>query len=121
MGKSVSPRAPCRTRSISVGSLSRSAALYPLPDRLTVRRDSFPAFRESVNPGGTAMIRVKDLKDQIGKPGGPHPMLYCPKCGDECSATAGDYFMSSPDRIFKCCRRNMLLVIKRIVYDEVTP
>jgi len=65
-------------------------------------------------------MRVRDLKDQIGT-AGPHPILYCPKCGAEFSANAGDYFMSRPDRVFKHCGRLMLLVVKRTVFEEVEP
>ena len=63
-------------------------------------------------------IRVRDLKDQIGSVG-PRPFLYCPKCDAEYSANSGDYFMFSPDHIFRCHGVNMLLVTKRTMYVEV--
>jgi len=64
------------------------------------------------------MIRVKDLKNQIGTTG-IRPILYCPICGAECSANAGDYFMASPDYVFTCCDEPMLLVIKKAMYKEI--
>jgi hypothetical protein len=61
-------------------------------------------------------VRVKDLKDQIGT--NDRSLLLCPKCGEENSANAGDYFMADPEAIFKHCGVNMQLVTKRIVYDR---
>ena len=63
-------------------------------------------------------VKVKDLPDRIGS-NGPRELLYCPQCGAEYSACKGDYFMASPEHVFRCCRRNMLLVTKREVYSEV--
>lgn len=63
-------------------------------------------------------VKVKDLKDQLGTPW-PHPMLKCFVCGAEYSANRGDYFGSSPEHIFKCCGRNMKLVIRRECYTTV--
>lgn len=42
----------------------------------------------------------------------PHPFLYCTKCGAEYSANAGDYWNSPDDHKFRCCRRNMVLVVR---------
>lgn len=63
-------------------------------------------------------IRVKDLKNQIDSKG-PRPILYCPICGVEYSANAGDYFLARPDHIFICCGEPMLLVIKTTHFVEV--
>jgi hypothetical protein len=65
-------------------------------------------------------IRVKDLKDQIGM-NGPRPVLHCAKCGETYSANAGDYFNVRPDHVFKCCGRNMALVIERHTFKAVQP
>jgi hypothetical protein len=67
---------------------------------------------------GMPVVRVKDLKDQIGKPG-PHPFLKCLCCGAEYSSNKGDYFMSSPEHVFECCDEPMTLCIKRVEYIEV--
>lgn len=64
--------------------------------------------------------RVRDLSNQIGTPY-PRPFLYCSKCAAENSANHSDYFQLSPDHVFKCCRRNMLLVIRTQVLREVKP
>ena len=45
-------------------------------------------------------------------------MLYCVTCGAEYSANAGDYFAAKPDTVFTHCRRNMVLVTKRTVYEQ---
>lgn len=63
-------------------------------------------------------IHVSDLKDQIGKPG-PHPCLYCPRCGETFSANAGDYWAVDPNRVLKHCGSNMRLVIKRVIFEPV--
>ena len=63
-------------------------------------------------------VKVSDLKDQVGKPS-PHPILYCKVCGSEYSANAGDYFNHPSTHVFKCCRRNMVLVNKTTTYLEV--
>ena len=63
-------------------------------------------------------VRVRDLRDQIGSDG-PRPLLYCSKCDAEYSANKGDYFMARPDHVFRCCGRNMRLVVKRVVYEDV--
>jgi len=63
-------------------------------------------------------IRVKDLKDQLDTKE-PRPILYCPICGAEYSAHAGDYFLARPDHVFVCCGEPMLLVTKRTVFTEV--
>lgn len=63
-------------------------------------------------------MQVKDLKDQIDTKG-PRPILYCPVCGAEYSAHAGDYFLARPDHVFECCGEPMLLVVKTTRYIEV--
>ena len=64
------------------------------------------------------MVKVKDLKDQIGI-NEPPPFLYCLKCGAEYSANRADYFMARPERVFTCCKRKMVLVTKQVTYKEV--
>ena len=61
-------------------------------------------------------VIVADLKDQIGMEG-PRPSLWCRHCGAEYSAHAGDYFMQSPNHVFKCCGRNMVLATRRVVHE----
>ena len=39
--------------------------------------------------------------------------------GGEYSANKGDYFNHPSTYTFKCCRRNMKLVVKRTTYQEV--
>jgi hypothetical protein len=63
-------------------------------------------------------IHVSDLKNQIGERG-PHPHLFCETCGATFTANEGDYFMRSPDYVFKHCNRNMVLAIQRTVYERV--
>ena len=63
------------------------------------------------------MVRVSNLKDQIGS-AYPRPILYCARCGGEYSANKGDYFMARPDTILKCCKYPMSLVVKRTIYKE---
>ena len=63
-------------------------------------------------------IRVADLQDQTNKPY-PWPILYCSMCGEEYSAHKGDYWNSSPNHVFQHCHRNMRLVVKKIVFQEV--
>ncbi len=63
-------------------------------------------------------ITVADLKNQTGI-SGPRPVLYCAVCGETSSANAGDYFMNSPDYVFRCHNRNMALVTICMVYQEV--
>ena len=64
-------------------------------------------------------VKIADLKDQTGKLG-PHPILYCRRCGAEYSANAGDYWDRPPAYVFRCCRRNMRLGIKSAVYEDVS-
>lgn len=65
-------------------------------------------------------VTVGDLRDQIGKDG-PRPLLYCPICGGEYSANAGDYFMAPKTHVFRCCGEPMRLITKRTVYKETNP
>ena len=62
-------------------------------------------------------VKVSDLKDQTGLPF-PRPILFCPYCGQEVSAHAGDYFMARKSH-FTCCNEPMKLVVKRTQFDEV--
>lgn len=59
-------------------------------------------------------VRVSDLKDAYP---GARPFLWCPNCGEANSATRGDYFMASPDHVFKHCGRNMKLVTERTILE----
>ncbi len=78
------------------------------------------------------LIRVRDLPEVTGRrlPSGAYiepirPILFCPSCGDEGSATPGDYWAFSPDHVFYCgdCddpegeRAPLQLVRKRTVYE----
>jgi len=63
-------------------------------------------------------IRVQDLEDWLGMVG-PKPFLYCCKCGAKYSADAGDYFMVSPEQVFRCCGCNLLLVVEKVALLEV--
>ncbi len=63
-------------------------------------------------------VTVGDLKDQLGMPY-PRPILYCQTCGEENSAHAGDYWSALPGHVFKHCGRNMVLVTRHTVYEEV--
>ncbi len=65
-------------------------------------------------------VTVADLKDQIGQPG-PHPFLWCPKCGEKNSANKGDYFMAKDTHVFRHCGRNMQLMTERTYLIPVTP
>jgi len=64
------------------------------------------------------MVRVKDLKDQIGT-ARPRPLLLCRECGAEYSANAGDYWDSPDEHVFECCGEPMELVTRRTVYEPV--
>lgn len=63
-------------------------------------------------------VRVRDLIDQTGKPG-PHPVLHCDVCGEDYSANKGDYFLRAPGSILRCCKKQMRLVVKRVLYVNV--
>ena len=63
------------------------------------------------------MIAVADLKDQILT--NDRSLLYCDMCGAEFSANAGDYWNLPKTHVFTCCDKPMLLVTKRVVYEEV--
>lgn len=63
-------------------------------------------------------VTVADLQQQTGT-AGPHPFLYCPTCGAEYSANAADYWCLPDDYVFRCCRRNMLHVIRESILIQV--
>lgn len=68
----------------------------------------------------TKPVTVADLKDQSDGPG-PDPSLYCTKCGGTYSANKGDYSFYLPsNHVFKCCNKQMILVVKRISYEVVS-
>ena len=64
------------------------------------------------------MLAVKkNLKDQTDG-----TVMYCPICGAEYSATAGDYWNRPDDYEFKCCGETMVLGTFRRVFfsaDEI--
>lgn len=64
-------------------------------------------------------VTVGDLKDQLDTPY-PRPVLHCDKCGADYSAHAGDYWNRPANYVFRCCRRNMLLLVRHEVYTEPT-
>jgi hypothetical protein len=61
------------------------------------------------------MIRVQDL------PTNPEyrTMLHCERCGENYSATRGDYFLAAPDQIMRCCGRVLKLVRQETRYIPV--
>ena len=71
------------------------------------------------------LIRAKDLQHQIDVKG-PHPLLYCPRCGAEFSANLGDYWRCDPNMVLRCstlddvfggeCETPLQLVTKHTVY-----
>ena len=65
------------------------------------------------------MVKVKDLRNQIGTTEPQRPLLHCTVCGGDYSANAGDYFMAKPSKVLKCCKVPMVLAIKRAVYIHV--
>lgn len=52
---------------------------------------------------------MRNLKNQTGV-AGPHPVMWCPRCGAEYSANKGDYWDVRADHKFTCCGRTMELV-----------
>ena len=67
-------------------------------------------------------ITIDDLEEQIGSLG-PHPILYCERCGAENSANKADYFraMATLTRHpFMCCQEPMRLVYKIVTYVDVS-
>jgi hydrogenase maturation factor HypF (carbamoyltransferase family) len=67
-------------------------------------------------------VTVADLKDQTGMPE-PRPVLLCSFCDETYSANKGDYFHHAPQFVFKCpwCGQLLELVIKKVVYERITP
>lgn len=61
------------------------------------------------------LVTKASLPDLIGS-NGPRPLLYCRRCGMECSANRGDYFNLPETYTFRCCKRPMRLVFKQTVY-----
>lgn len=60
-------------------------------------------------------VTVSQLRDQIGIDD-PREFLKCFRCGAEYSANRADYFMARTDHVFKCCGRNMALVVRETIY-----
>lgn len=64
------------------------------------------------------MVTVADLKDQTLT--ADNAILYCPFCGVEFSANAGDYWSLPKTHKFLCpCGEAMKLVTKHTVYRRV--
>lgn len=61
-------------------------------------------------------IRVRDLPDSTLSTG---VHLSCPMCGDQWSATRGDYFMLHPDRVLRCENDGLRLQLTRTLSREV--
>lgn len=61
-------------------------------------------------------VRVKDLPEST-LDNGIH--LFCPTCGDKWAASRGDYFMASPDHVFRCEHDDTLMQLTRTVTREV--
>lgn len=63
-------------------------------------------------------IHVRDLPER------PEAgvQLYCYRCDGEYSAYKGDYFLQSPDYVFKCqnCKRLLMLVEKRTTHQLIS-
>ena len=64
------------------------------------------------------MTTKAQLKDQIGTDG-PRPILYCPFCGGEYSANAGDYWNLPNSHVFTCCGQPVALVVRRTIFEAV--
>lgn len=60
----------------------------------------------------------KNLEDQTIT-GNHNVIMFCPQCGAEFSANAGDYWNCADDFEFKCCGRTMELVTKHTIYQAV--
>jgi hypothetical protein len=67
------------------------------------------------------MVRVKNLPDLTGTNIFPQPFLSCGECGAEYSANSGDYFNYPHEYVFMCCSEPMVLMTKRVVYEEWEP
>lgn len=63
--------------------------------------------------------QIKPADLQRASDNGIDATLYCTKCHGTYSAHPGDYWHAPADHVFKCCRRNNLLVAKRTVIEEV--
>lgn len=55
------------------------------------------------------MLRIRDLADHYAARAITHPpatyaapVLYCPRCRAQFSATPGDYFAAAPDTALRC-------------------
>jgi hypothetical protein len=60
------------------------------------------------------------LRDHIINPEFRGELLWCPNCGGEYTAHAGDYFMWLPDTPIKCeCGEQLLLVRKKVIIEDV--
>ena len=67
------------------------------------------------------MTTKKDLCDHIFNKDRAEEFLYCPMCGNEYSASSGDYWNLPDDYVFKCeCGEEMKLAEKtiNIIYKQ---
>ena len=62
------------------------------------------------------MITVNELPDSPPS----FVMLHCAACGNDYSATQGDYFLNDPSEPLMCgeCNMPLFLVTRRVVYDH---
>ena len=62
------------------------------------------------------MVTTQDLPKVIGTPAN-HPdrrtFLYCRACGEQYSATRGDYFWKPDDEPFECDRCDIPMILAR--------
>ena len=63
---------------------------------------------------------VTDVHGIVSKIWVRQPVMYCRACSSEYSANPVDYLASmSAETLLRCCGIHMVLVDKRIVYEEV--
>lgn len=67
-------------------------------------------------------LRFKHLKPR--KHDGSDPILYCPECGSQGSANAGDYWDCNPEEAIKCSfdhePKSMQLVRIKTILEPVS-
>jgi len=64
-------------------------------------------------------IRVKDLPRMTGRASfTPRPFLLCSFCWSQFSAEQGDYFMTNPETVLKCCDVPLRLVTAKTMYKD---
>jgi hypothetical protein len=62
---------------------------------------------------------MSNLRDQIGMTG-PRPVMHCPWCHTDWSASRGDYWQYSDDHVFHCmvCDTELQILVKVERYEE---